>query len=206
MPPWAGAIPAVVLVGGLSLLSLWGLIGRSLRPGALIGASWGTDAWRSVLSDPRFWDAATFTLRTALIATALSVLIAIPLGRVLRFGSPSLRTLTGLQIPVPHLVVAALAVAWVGPGGLADRLFGVEALVADRFGWGVIVVYVVKEVPFLTLLVATAHDPDSAGLEEAIRGLGGGRCLLRQCCAWSQWVSRAGHFDVRCGCRCQGRS
>ncbi len=179
MPPWIGAVPAVLLVGGLSLVSLWGLIGRSFRPGLLVGAPLGLDAWRSVMSDGSFWAAVGFTLRTALVATALSVALSIPLGRALQRGTPALRSMMGLQIPVPHLVVGALAIAWIGPAGLVDRLVGVEGLIGSRFGWGVVLVYVVKEVPFLTILVATALDPATSDLEEAVRGLGGNR--------WDRW-------------------
>ncbi len=70
----------------------------------------------------------------------------------------ALRAPRALPVPVPHLLVAVVAVLWLAPGGLADRLLGGLPidLVRDRFGAGIILVYVYKETPFLVLLMLTA--------------------------------------------------
>lgn len=175
----AGAIPALVIVGGLSVAALAGLVSNSLRPGALVGGSYGTDAWRRLLAEPSFGDAAVFTLRAAVIATLISVAITVPLAFALRKSSAFARGLIAFPIPVAHLVVASLLVLWMGPGGVLDRTIGTLPIVADRFGWGVIAVYVLKEVPFLTVLALGALGDEDLRREEAARTLGASR--------WGRW-------------------
>ncbi len=169
----------MVLVGGLSIAALAGVVTASFRPGALIGGSYGTDAWRRLLSDDAFLDALVFTLRAALIATVLSVLLSVPLAMALRRSTVLARGLVALPLPVPHLVIASTAVLWFGPGGLADRVAQTLPIIADSFGWGVIIVYVLKEVPFLSLLMLAAFGDDDRAREEAARTLGASR--------WERW-------------------
>jgi len=78
----------------------------------------------------------------------------------------------GILIPVPHLVVAATTVAWFGPGRLIDRLVGEVPIVGDSLGIGVVLVYVVKEIPFLVLLIVAALDGATRELDEAAQSLG----------------------------------
>ena len=152
---------------------------NSLRPGAVLGGSYGTDAWERLLADPTFIDALVFTVRAAVIATIISVAISIPLAFALRRSNAAARALVGFPIPVAHLVVASLLVLWMGPGGVLDRTIGTLPVVADTFGWGVILVYVLKEVPFLTLLALAALSDEEARREEAARTLGATR--------WRRW-------------------
>lgn len=169
----------MLLVGGLSVAALAGVVTASLRPGALIGGSYGTDAWQRLLGDDGFRDALVFTLRTALLATVISVLLAVPLAMALRRSTALARGLVALPLPVPHLVIASVAVLWLGPAGLADRVAATLPIIADSFGWGVIVVYVLKEVPFLALLMLAAFGDDDRSREEAARTLGATR--------WERW-------------------
>ena len=168
----AGSLPAAIAVGGLSLLAIGGLISRSLRPGSLIGGALSTDAWTRVLADPAFRSAVWFTLLAAFIATVVAVAVSVPLGLALRKRGRRTNAVMGFLIPVPHLVVAATTVAWFGPGRLLDRLVGEVPIVGDRLGLGVILVYVVKEIPFLVLLIGAALDGATRELDEAAQSLG----------------------------------
>ena len=174
-----GAVPSALAVGGLALAAVGGLISRSLRPGAIIGGQLGTAAWERVLTDPVFTDSVQFTLIAALAATVISVAAAIPLGLAVAQAGRWTRSAMGLLIPVPHLVVASVTVAWFGPGRLVDRVAAEIPIVGDRLGIGVVIVYVVKEVPFLVLLVVAALDVRTRQLDEAARSLGAGW--------WSRW-------------------
>lgn len=142
----------VVLFGG----GLVGAVRQSLEPPLGGGIStWSLATWRSLLGDPAFLDALWFSARVTVAATVLSAALALLLAAVLR-GAPALvRTLLLLPVPVPHLLVAASAVVWMGPGGLADRVLGglPVDLVRDPHGLGIVAVYVYKETPFLLLLV-----------------------------------------------------
>lgn len=164
---------------------LAGLFGGALAGGVATtfrspDGGFGLQVWRAILADPALVDALRFTVGIAVAATLVAAVLAVPLARVVRdvvWG----RVATTVPVLVPHLVVAALAVAWVGPGGLADRLLGGLPidLVRDPAGIGVIGVYVYKETPFLALLVAAAWDRDTRDREEAATALGASR--------WARW-------------------
>lgn len=160
----------IVLFGG----ALAGAVRASLQPDPFSGA-YTLSAWRSVVTDAAFRDAVAFTLVTTVAATVLSVVLALPVAAALR-GRAWARTVAALPVLVPHLLVAILAVLWLGPGGLADRLLGGMPLdvVRSRSGVGIVLVYVAKEVPFLALLLLAAWDDDIAAREEAAAVHGAG--------------------------------
>lgn len=161
------ALGVVVLIYGAALV---GAVRDSLRPrlGVVSGA-----AWREVLGDPRFGGAVAFSLRLTILATVLSAIGAIGLAAVLR-RSVFLRAVAALPVLVPHLLVAVVAVTWLGPGGVGDRLLGdlPVILVRDGAGWGIVLVYLYKEIPILALLVASAWGPDVDRRSEAAATLG----------------------------------
>lgn len=109
------------------------------------------------------------------------MLAAIPLAFALRRRSGVVRALVGAPIPIPHLVTASLIVLWAGPGGLLDRLLFDLPIIRDSFGLGVVIVYTLKEIPFLTILVLTALGEDDQSREEAARTLSPSR--------WARWRS-----------------
>lgn len=152
----------VVLFGG----ALAGALRTSLVP---LGGGASLDAWRTLLDDPAFADSLLFTLRVTLLATAISAALALLLAYTLRHRGTGLRALAALPVPVPHLLVAALAVLWLAPGGLADRALGALPvdLVRDPWGLGIVAVYVYKETPFLLLLLLSAMGRGLAEREEA---------------------------------------
>ncbi|MGI8805871.1 MAG: ABC transporter permease subunit [Thermoleophilaceae bacterium] len=87
-----------------------------------------------------------------------------------------IRALATMPVPVPHLLAAAVAVLWLAPGGLAERIVGglpVE-LIRDRQGLGIVLVYVYKETPFLMLLLLAAMGRSLSEREEAAAMLGAG--------------------------------
>ncbi|MBA3736226.1 MAG: ABC transporter permease subunit [Actinobacteria bacterium] len=154
----------------LLLLFAGGLLGavrQSLEPGIVGGL--GGSAWSALYHDPSFRDAVRFSAEIALEATALSALIAILAALALRRHGTFARSLFALPVPVPHLLVAVIAVLWLAPGGLGDRLLGglPVSLVGDRAGIGIVLVYVYKEAPFLALLVLAAMGRSLAEREEA---------------------------------------
>lgn len=173
----AGALPALAVLAVLFGGALAGGVAATLRTP---DGQWGLAVWREVLSDPALADALRFTTTVAVAATAISAALALPLARVAR-ELVWARAAATVPVLVPHLVVAVLAVAWVGPGGIADRLLdGLPVdLVRDRAGIGVVAVYVYKEAPFLALLVAAAWDRDTQAREEAAAALGASR--------WARW-------------------
>ncbi len=138
----------VVLFGG----ALAGALRTSLVP---LGGGASLDAWRSLFDDPVLPDTLLLTLRVTLASTLVSAALALLIACALRPRGTALRALASLPVPVPHLLVATLAVLWLAPGGLADRALGALPvdLVRDPWGLGIVAVYVYKETPFLVLLL-----------------------------------------------------
>jgi len=157
----------VILFGG----ALAGAVRASLLP---LGDEASLDAWRTLFAAPEFRDAAWFTLRLAVMSTLISAALAVPLALRVRRSGPFVRSLLALPVPVPHLLVAVVAVLWLAPGGLAERLLGglPLTLTRDEAGLGIVAVYVYKETPFLLILLLAALGRGHAEREEATAALG----------------------------------
>lgn len=158
---------AVLFGGGLA-----GAVRTSLVP---LDGSASLDSWRALRDDPAFADAVLFSLRIAIVATLSAAIAAVAVALVVRTRGTALRALVALPVPIPHLLVAVLAVLWLAPGGLADRLLGTTlggSVIRDEQGIGIVLVYVYKETPFLVLLLLAAMGRGLAEREEAAAVLG----------------------------------
>ena len=182
------ALTIVVLFGG----ALVGTVRTSVLP---LGGRVTLHAWRALLDDPQFSDAATFTLRTAALSTLLAALVALAIALAARNSSTRVRALLALPVPVPHLLVASVAVLWLAPGGLAERLLGELpfTLVRDRAGLGIVLVYVYKEAPFLVLLLLASMGQGHRERDEAAATLG---VSPAQRLRWVTWPTVRGPLVV----------
>lgn len=162
-----------MLFGG----AIVGLALGSLRPGAITGGEFGVSDWRAIIHDPDFRDALRFTAFVAFTATATSTILAVVGAALLQHRPRWLRGAFASAVPMPHLVAASLAVTWLAPGGLAERLVGALPfpVIGDSHGLGIIAVYIFKEAPFLTLLTLAAWDQHTRDLEEVAATLGASR-------------------------------
>lgn len=161
-----------MLFGG----AIIGLVLGSLRPGAITGGPLGIADWRSLLADEAFHDALSFTTFVAATSTAMATALAVLGAAALHHRPRWMRLSLATTIPLPHLVAASLAVTWLAPGGIAERLLGrlPIRIIGDAHGLGIIAVYVFKETPFLLLLVLAAWDQHTRDLDEAAAVLGAG--------------------------------
>lgn len=167
--------PAALVIGAIFAAGILGAVRSSLGVSRTRGWSQASpDAYLALARDPAFWESLRFTLQIAAIATLISAALAVGLAGTLRRHGAVTRTLAALPVPMPHLTAAVLAVLWLGPGGIADRLLGGLPLdlVRDEAGLGIILVYVYKETPFLALLVLAAWGPAVAARQEAAAVLG----------------------------------
>ena len=192
-----GLAPSLVLLTLLFGGALLGVAKVSLIPlgGGLGDAS--LEQWSATLSDPAFLDSLAFTLRIALVSTAVAAVVGVGLAFALRRHGSGVRTLAALPVPVPHLLVAVVAVVWLAHGGLADRVLGGLPFdfVRDRGGLGVIAVYVYKEAPFIALLTLAAMGSSLEQREEAAAVFGAG--ALRRA-LWVGWPTIRGPVLVGC--------
>ena len=184
--------PAVVTLSVLFGGALIGIADTSLRP---LGGPAGTAAWSELLADPAFHDSVAFTLRITVASTVIAALAALAIAGVLRGQGTVARALVSVPVPVPHLLVATVAVLWLAPGGLADRTLGglPVDLVRDRAGVGIIAVYVYKEAPFLVLLLLAGMGDELRDREAAAAVLGAGPL---QRLRWVTWPAVRGPLVV----------
>lgn len=144
----------VVPVGGLSMA-------------ALVESRPSLGAVRAVVVRPGFWESYTFTVTTAVIATAMAAMGAAGVGFVLARRARPPRGLAlavlDVNLAMPHLVWAVALAALLTPSGWVARLVAsigfidrpdqFPILVNDPHGLGIIIHLVTKELPFV--LVAT---------------------------------------------------
>lgn len=158
MARWRPVVPALAVTLLLFGGALAGALRTSLAP--LPGQALSLAAWRRVLADPRFHEALLFTVVLAVVATLLSVALALPIAALLR-RRRAVQAIVALPVLLPHLLVAVVVVLWLGPGGLVDRVVAdLPQVVRAPSGVGVLLVYLLKEVPFLVLLLLTVWSEE----------------------------------------------
>ncbi|MTD45213.1 ABC transporter permease subunit [Conexibacter sp. W3-3-2] len=187
-------LPAAALVALLLGGALAGAVRASVTP---LGGEPTLVAWRDLLAAPEFRDAVVFTVRTAVLTTVLAAALATALALRVRRAGTVVRTLLALPVPVPHLLVATVAVLWLAPGGLAERAIGAlpVTLVRDEHGVGIVLVYLYKEVPFLLVLLLAALGRGHAERDEAAAALG---LSPLQRLRWVTWPTIRGPLLLGC--------
>ncbi len=163
-----------------SLLPIGGVLGLMLGGAVLLAVaqSLGFAPWYGINSFPDpgyfaslwasegFWLSVGLTLHYSLAATLLALLLALTTATLLVRWFPG-RAVFGalyrLPLVVPYGVGVALAVIVMGNGGLVSRSFaalgwiddpsGFPRLLSTHAGWGVIAVYVWKQLPFMVVAV-----------------------------------------------------
>jgi putative spermidine/putrescine transport system permease protein len=152
----------LLFVGGMTLAVLQSI---GLLP--IVGPTHCSFApYTSFASDAEFRSSLVFTFGLASVATALSAVLGLWLALSLKAAVRHSRILgLILQIPLalPHLVMALFVMELLAPSGLLARFaYGLgmihdpaafPELTNDRFGIAIIVSYVLKEAPFIALMV-----------------------------------------------------
>ena len=157
-------LPAVAIVG---VLFGGGLVLAFFQSIGLMGiVSDGTvslSAYQQAFESRAFWQSLRLSLTLALTTTALSTLLSIGLALLLQRAGRWASFACQLTLPIPHLVGIAGILLLLSPSGLISRLllnFGLTAsdqdfplLVNDRANIGVLIHFLWKEVPFMTLIL-----------------------------------------------------
>ena len=120
----------------------------------------------NVINDPDFFQSLFLTLYISLTSTMAAAVISIVMALMLTSLSERYRIIHFVfQIPltVPHLVIAVAVVFMMSPTGLFSRLAlklglidassAFPLLINDRWGIGIMLAYVWKEIPFITLMI-----------------------------------------------------
>jgi putative spermidine/putrescine transport system permease protein len=142
----------------------------------------------NVLGDPDFLQSLALTLYISVTSTAIAATFSIGMAFFLISLTEKSRIVHFIfQIPltVPHLVIAVAMVFMLTPTGLLSRLViklgliesstAFPLLVNDRWGIGIILTYVWKEIPFITLMILAVLRRTGVELLEVGRTLKAGR-------------------------------
>lgn len=181
----APAFLAVVVLFGGGLIQ--GLI-QSLSHSAAAGMGTLTfEHFANVLYDPDFLPSLMLTLYISATSTIIAAVLSILMALVLVTLSGKYRFIHFIfQIPltVPHLVIAVAVVFMLSPTGVFSRMlikFGLidssgafPLLINDRWGIGILLTYVWKEIPFITLMILSVLRRTGVELLEVGRTLKAG--------------------------------
>jgi putative spermidine/putrescine transport system permease protein len=178
-------IVVVVLFGGGLALGLIQSLGHLPAAGL---KSLSFKHFINVLGDPDFLQSLMLTLYVALSSTVIAGAISIAMAIFLISLSEKNRLIHFIfQIPltVPHLVVAVALVFMLTPTGLFSRVIvklglidssaAFPLLVNDRWSIAIILTYVWKEIPFITLMILSVLRRSGFELLEVGRTLKAGR-------------------------------
>lgn len=138
-----------------------------------------------VLSGPDFLRSLFFSLHISLVSSVVAVVAGVVLAFLLansRLGQGAASVIYRVPIVVPHVVAALLVFNLMARTGLFPRFLfhmglvkspaTLPALVFDRFGLGVILAYVWKEIPFIALVVYAVLRNFNMRLYETALNLG----------------------------------
>jgi putative spermidine/putrescine transport system permease protein len=171
-------VAAAVLVTVLQSLGLLAMVGPSrftLRHWAILGT-------REVQ------DSLVFSLKMGIGASLGTVALALPLALFFRKADPGKTTLGSLvKVPlfIPALVAAFLVVNLISYHGLVNQLLVFLRITKeplrmlnDRQGWGIVVIQVWKNLPFVLLILTASLAGIREDVLDAARNLGAGKLAL----------------------------
>ncbi|TKB08633.1 ABC transporter permease [Desulforhopalus sp. IMCC35007] len=139
----------------------------------------------TTLTDPDFTTSLGLTLYIALTSTLISAIASILLAVAINHWAANNKIIHFiLQIPLaaPHLVIGISMILLIAPSGFIARLcsflFAVDVqntfpiLVNDKWSVGILLVYIWKEIPFITFMLLTVLKNMGNELLEAGASLG----------------------------------
>ena len=182
---WPALTVVLLLFGGGLVLGIVQALGY--LPGAGL-SELSPDHFARVLSDPDFLRSLLLTLYIAGTSTGIAAGISIVAALVMASLAERARAVHFIfQIPltVPHLVIAVAVVFMLAPAGLVARtavaLGWIQSpadfplLINDSWSIGIILTYVWKEIPFITLMILAVLRHSGNDLLDVGRTLKAGR-------------------------------
>ncbi|WP_405404359.1 ABC transporter permease [Paracoccus sp. Ld10] len=146
------------------------------------------DAWRVLLAQPGLWRAAALSLWTGMAATVIALVLSLGAVAALQGRGGALRRVMAPLLAAPHAAVAIGLAFVIAPSGWIARglapLLGWSlppdlATVGDPWGLALTLGLVIKEVPFLTVVLLAALTQIPLRQQMAAgRALGYGRAAV----------------------------
>ena len=183
--PWLSLAPAMTIVLVLLGASLFYAIAESLGIISVIGQNEITlSSYRDTLNlHSEFWTSLGFSLWVSIASTLISSTVALLLAVWLSEHRGNTATLAlNWNLAFPHLVWSVALLLFLSQSGLLARwaaMIGListpadfPVLVRDRLGIGIILSYMGKEIPFLTLINLAVLRSQSIGYDVVAENLG----------------------------------
>lgn len=146
------------------------------------------NAYEKLFDNDEFWWGILTSLHIAFTSSVISTVLAVVCALVLRetfYGRKAISFLFQLSLSIPHIVVALAILLLTTQSGLLARFayaLGMikdtpqfPELVFDRYAIGIILVYVLKEVPFMGIIILAILQGMGREHEEAATTLGANR-------------------------------
>ncbi len=142
-------------------------------------------AYQAIFTDEQFGQSLLLTFWISISTTLLTIVLAIVTALALRhsfFGKRVVNFLYQFPITIPHIVIAVGTMFLFSQSGTFARLayqFGIISdqsqfpqLVNDRWGLGIMYVYLWKQIPFVGIIVMAIMQSMGDNYEELARSLG----------------------------------
>ncbi|MCA1031493.1 ABC transporter permease subunit [Bacillus timonensis] len=155
--------------------------------------------YESLFSNESFLASLCYSLYIAFVATILSLGIGLVFTRVMYeyLQKQSSKILVWIPMLFPHFVWAYMVIllfsqsGWLSSAtfqaGLIHDLSQFPIIVNDRFGFGIIITYVWKELPFVILMLLPVYVQLNAELPQVVKTLGGNEWHVFKTAEWP-WV------------------
>ncbi|HTD48480.1 MAG TPA: ABC transporter permease subunit [bacterium] len=138
------------------------------------------DYYRQFWAEAQYRDGFFFSLWLGVASTVLSLGIALVFSALMQVRFPGrllISVLYKIPLVVPSLVAAFLILSLIAPGAILARLvfhwgWTWPQLVYDRWGWGIILVLVWHNVPFMMVIISAVMAGIPQDVIDAARNLG----------------------------------
>ncbi len=181
--------PVLLVLGGLFLTGLGLTLLRSLRYAPALGeTSPDLSAYAAVLGSPGFLKSLALSLWIATASTVIAACLALGTALLLRQTFPGralISFLIQLNLTIPHVVGAIGILYLFSQSGSFARLAHAAGLIGgpgefpaltqDPYAIGIILLYVWKELPFITLILLASLQSIGEDHEATARTLGANR-------------------------------
>ncbi len=181
--------PALLLLGGLFLTGLGLTLLRSFRYLPALGLTQpDLAAYTAILTAPGFLKSLALSLWIASASTLIAATLALGAALLLRQTFPGralISFLVQLNLTIPHIVGAIGILYLVSQSGSFARIAHAAGLIAtpaefpiltqDPYAIGIILLYVWKELPFITLILLANLQTLDEDHEAVARSLGASR-------------------------------
>ncbi len=186
---WRAYLLLLPAVGIIGLLFGGGLVLAFLQSIGAIGilgaGRISLDAYWAAFTNPEFLRSLGLSLYIAIVATGLSTILSVGLALLLRSAGRWASLACQITLPIPHLVGIVGILLLLSPSGLISRGFynlgwiqsdqDFPLLVNDTANIGVLLHFLWKEIPFVTLILLAVLRSINPAYEMQARVLGASR-------------------------------